>query len=98
MSASKTETTLLIPYFFSVFPGDIFAHTRRLEKVDLSRNKLKSLAGVFTDLFGLEEVFLKERNKLLSKNTFSRPKRSVKTPAKDLSLFPDKSTFSNQQV
>ena len=55
----------LIPYFFSVFPGDIFAHTRRLEKVDLSRNKLKSLAGVFTDLFGLEEVFLND-NLLLS--------------------------------
>ena len=65
LSPSETEKTLLMPYFFSVFPGDIFAHTRRLEKVDLSRNKLKSLAGVFTDLFGLEEVFLND-NLLLS--------------------------------
>ena len=46
-------------------PRDIFAHTRRLQRVDLSRNKLKSLAGVFTDLFGLEEVFLND-NLLLS--------------------------------
>ena len=40
-------------------PRDIFAHTCR-QRVDLSRNKLKSLAGVFTDLFGLEEVFLND--------------------------------------
>ena len=128
LSTSKTETTLQIPNFFSVFPGDIFAHTRRLEKVDLSRNKLKSLAGVFTDLFGLEEVFLNdnlllsffnqwfsnmyshysqrvflnhslenESSKLLFKNISSRPKESVNTLAKDLSLFQNKSTFSNQR-
>ena len=46
-------------------PRDIFAHTRRLTSVDLSRNKLKSLAGVFTDLFALEQVFLND-NLLLS--------------------------------
>lgn len=46
-------------------PRDIFAHTRRLTSVDLSRNKLKSLAGVFTDLYVLEEVFLND-NLLLS--------------------------------
>ena len=46
-------------------PRDIFAHTRRLTKVDLSRNSLKSLAGVFRDLFSLEEVFLND-NLLLS--------------------------------
>ena len=31
----------------------------------MARNKLKSLAGVFTDLFALEEVFLND-NLLLS--------------------------------
>ena len=42
----------------TILPRDIFAHTRRLKVVNLSNNRIRSLAGVFLDLLSLEEVFL----------------------------------------
>ena len=41
-------------------PETIFAHTRRLTRVDLSHNELQTLSGVFVDLFALEELLLND--------------------------------------
>ena len=41
-------------------PESIFAHTRRLTRVDLSQNQLQSLSGVFVDLYALEELLLND--------------------------------------
>ena len=44
----------------TILPSDIFVHTRRLARVDLSYNRLRTLSGVFLDLFALEEVLLND--------------------------------------
>ncbi len=41
-------------------PESVFAHTRRLTRVDLSHNQLQSLSGVFVDLYALEELLLND--------------------------------------
>ena len=44
----------------TILPSDIFSQTRRLTRVDLSFNRLRTLSGVFLDLLALEEVFLND--------------------------------------